>query len=378
MKLPTPVLLGVALAVALASGAAVAKDPVQKVKVAADPATEAQLAAAQKDLERAARRVAELNRKLGKDGVANVHVFERHAMRKPVIGVVLAPDAQGGVRIAGVTPDSGAAKAGLKAGDRITSVNGTQVLGANGDLRLDNARKLLTGIDAGKAVRIGYVRAGKASTASVTPAVDQDVFWVGTPGQDFPRVQRIDVPGIAPDVREEVVRIRTPKADCKGEDCKFPALATAFRWNGLNLASVDPKLGRYFGTDRGVLVLSAGADLATLQPGDVILEIDGNAVNSPREAMDALRGKEAEAMALVEYMRDRRTASTRIKTPKLEFKFITPPPPPAPPAPPAVRAPKAPTPPPPPAPPAAAFIGDDGNVVMVDVLQDVRVIETRN
>ena len=44
-------------------------------------------------------------------------------------------------------------------------------------------------------------------------------------------------------------------------------LAEAFRWNGLNLASVDAKLGRYFGTDRGVLVLSSGPDLAGLQAG---------------------------------------------------------------------------------------------------------------
>ena len=370
MKPIQPTLLGVALAFAL-SGFAFAQTPAPKAKVTqVDAATEAQLAAAHKELERAAKRVAELNRKLGHDGVADVRVFQRKGLRKPVIGVVLAPDAQGGVRVAGVTPDSGAAKAGLKAGDRITSIDGTQVLGSSGELRVDNARKLFADLDEGKAVRIGYVRGGKAATASVTPMLDQEIVWVGGGDRTFPRVQRIDVPGIAPDVREEVIRIRAPKVDCKGENCRFPALAEAFRWNGLNLASVDAKLGRYFGTDRGVLVLTSGPDLATLQPGDVIQKIDGRNVNSPREAMDALRGKADDAMALVEYLRDRRVASTRIKAPKLEWNFIPPPPPPAPPAPPAApRAPKAPLPPPPPAPPAVggAFIADDGQVLAIEV-----------
>lgn len=390
MKLIQPTLLCAALAFA-ATGLAAAQTPApkakEKVKVASvDAATEAQLAAAHKELERAAKRVAELNRKLGHDGVADVRVFQRKGLRKPVIGVVLAPDAQGGVRVAGVTPDSGAAKAGLKAGDRITSIDGTQVLGSSGELRVDNARKLFADLDEGKAVRIGYVRGGKAATASVTPMLDQEIVWVGGPDRTFPRVQRIDVPGIAPDVREEVIRIRTPRNDCVGKDCKFPALAQAFRWNGLNLASVDAKLGRYFGTDRGVLVLTSGPDLATLQPGDVIQKIDGRAVNSPREAMDALRGKADDAMALVEYLRDRRVASTRIKAPKLEFDFI---PPPAPPAPPAVRAPKAPKaplpPPPPPAPPAvgaagveSVFIGDDLQVFAIETAPAIELeIETR-
>ena len=91
-------------------------------------------------------------------------------------------------------------------------------------------------------------------------------------------------------MRQEVIRIG-PRGDCKGKNCRVPMLAEAFRWNGLNLASVDAKLGRYFGTDRGVLVLSAGPDLAGLQPGDVIHKIDGSAVDSPREAMEALRAK---------------------------------------------------------------------------------------
>ena len=99
MKLIRPTLLGAALAFAIV-GLASAQTPAPKTKVkvaTVDAATEAELAAAHKDLERAAKRVADLNRKLGHDGVADVRVFQRKGLRKPVIGVVLAPDAQGGV-----------------------------------------------------------------------------------------------------------------------------------------------------------------------------------------------------------------------------------------------------------------------------------------
>ncbi|KGQ18671.1 PDZ/DHR/GLGF domain protein [Lysobacter dokdonensis DS-58] len=366
-------LLGACIALALAAGAA-AETPKPKARTA-DAATQAQLDAAQADLQRAAKRVAELQAKLGVEGTPGVHVFERRMVNKPIIGVVLAPDAQAGVRVAGVTPESGAAKAGLRAGDRITAVAGTQVLGSNGDLRMENARKLFTGLDEGKPVRIDYVRAGKATTVNVTPSKEQDVFWVGTPGEGGPQIRRIEIPGVGDGVRQEVIRIG-PRGDCKGKDCKVPMLAEAFRWNGLNLASVDAKLGRYFGTDKGVLVLSAGADLQGLQPGDVIQKIDGRAVGSPREAMEALRAKDGKSMALVEYMRDRRVASTRVQVPELNFKFITPPPPPpAPPAPPAPptapRVQKAtplwpPPSPPTPPPPPSAFMDEEATVITLD------------
>ena len=354
----TPIVLAIAIAALCAGGMAAAQTKTPAPKAGA--ATEAQLEAARADLERAAQRVAELSRQLGRDdGPIRI---ERRMVRKPVLGVLLAPDAQDGVRIAGVTPESGAASAGLKSGDRITSIDGRQILGSSGELRVENARKLLGDLDTDTPVKIGYVRDGRSAVASVTPKLDGNVFMLRS--GDGPARWMAGAPGVAPRVRSEVFRIG-PQGECKGKDCKFPALAEAFRWNGLNLASVDKSLGRYFGTDSGVLVLSTG-ELAGLQAGDVIRKIDGKAVDSPREAMDVLHDKPADALVLVEYLRDRKVASTRVKVPKaMPFRVpLPPPPPPAPPA--APRAPAAPPAPPPP--PAAA--SDDGDVVL---LRDVRI-----
>ena len=275
----------------------------------------------------------------------------RHSIRKPVIGVLLAPDAVAGVQVVGVTPDGGAADAGLQSGDRIVSIDGKQVLGSSAELRLENARMLLGNLSTKLPVKIAYVRAGQAGTVSVTPKSQRGQVWVnshrGTPEPDVMMHRSHDghAPGVAPEVNREVIRIISGD-NCKGGDCRTPMLMEAMRWNGLNLASVDAKLGRYFGTDRGVLVLSAGPDLAGLQAGDVIHKVDGKAVATPREAMAALRAKPADSLVAIEYLRDRKPGSAKVKVPEaMPLRVPAPPRPPKPPV----------APPPPPPPPGTAF-----------------------
>lgn len=121
-------------------------------------------------------------------------------------------------------------------------------------------------------------------------------------------------------VSDIVLRSRcTPDSDCKGSDL----VAEAFRWNGLNLASVDAQLGRYFGTDTGVLVLSTGPALAGLQAGDVILRVDGKPVKTPREVMDVLRTKPTDATSAIDYLRDRKPGTLQLKTPDVRLPDLS-------------------------------------------------------
>lgn len=288
----------------------------------------------------------------------------RQAIRKPVIGVLLAPDAEAGVHVVGVTPDGGAANAGLQSGDRIVSIDGKPVLGSNAELRVENARKLLGNLSTRVPVKIAYVRNGQAGTVSVKPKSQRMQVWVNA-HRDIPepdiRMRRSHVehaPGVAPEVRREVIRIASDDY-CKSGNCRTPMLMEALRWNGLNLASVDAKLGRYFGTDRGVLVLSSGPDLVGLQAGDVIHKVDGKAVDTPREAMAALRAKPADSLVAIEYLRDRKPGSAKVKVPEaMPLRVPMPPRPPKPPKPPVAPAhapPAPPAPPVPPPPPGTAF-----------------------
>lgn len=369
-----------AVACALAPAfATLAQSPPASKPAGPTPEQRKELDAARDDLQRAAKRLAELSSRYGAHGPGG-HGFdmETFAPSRPVIGVLLAPEPQGGVRINGVTPGGGAATAGLRSGDRLLRVNGKAIAGDSPDARVDSARTLLQGLDEKTPVRLAYARDGREQEVSVTAKRDARMMvfsgdgqgpgerviirrigdgkleldgetidfrggaaWQGKP--DAPRVftfrsdgkegagaerrvirieckdgkddceKRLGADG---DTRE--IRRISIGADCKpGEDCKGRnLLSEAFRWSGLNLASVDATLGRYFGTDKGVLVLSAGPVLGTLQPGDVILRVDGRAVTTPRELMDALRGKPADSTVPVDYLRDRAPASAKIKVPE--------------------------------------------------------------
>ncbi|MFQ6313835.1 PDZ domain-containing protein, partial [Lysobacter capsici] len=227
----------------------------------------------------------------------------RDDRRGPQLGVILAPDAKAGVRIVAVTPDSAAAKAGLRSGDSLLGVGDKTIAGADGSARLANARALLGVLEPGKPVRIRYQRDGKPASLTATPQLGERVMvFENDDGSQFVTngelvVRRLrdggsDVsadsieyipaePMMAPRMHSEIIRLN---ADCKNKPCPLPSISEALRWNGLNLASVDAKLGRYFGAERGVLVLSAGPELKGLEAGDVIQSIDGRQVDSPREA----------------------------------------------------------------------------------------------
>ena len=353
MNIPKHAALAAAIALSFVAGAATAQTPAPERGDPVGDRTDArELATARAALARAAARVAELSVPRAEE--IEAMRLARHFESRPVLGVLLAPDAKTGVGIAGVTPGSGAAKAGLKAGDRIVSVDGRQVLGNSGELRVRNLRKLLGGLEADKPTRIGYVRDGRTAMADVTPRAGRGLHVFSADGFDFDPAafdfNLDEMQAATAAMREELIRIG-PRGVCTGEDCRMPALLSAFRWNGLNLATVDKQLGRYFGTDHGVLVLSNG-ELAGLQAGDVIQRIDGKAVASPREAMAAMGDKPGGAKVTVDYLRDRKAGKVQVTVPKLA-PLPLPPAPPTPPAPP--KPPKAPpAPPTPPAPQAMA------------------------
>jgi membrane-associated protease RseP (regulator of RpoE activity) len=289
-----------------------------------------ELEAARADLQRAARRVAELSR----GSAVLPHAIPMHGplQRKPRLGVLLTGDDDTGVRITGITPDSGAAKAGLKAGDRLVGIGGKPIAGTSADERLANARAALADLKIDVPVSVSYQRDGRDHETKATPIPIRPQFAFSTyrmAGSDALSgldeditITLDDLPvGIAPEVQRELRQLGR-LGDCKEQECRLPVLAEAFRWSNLNLARVDPSLGRYFGTDTGVLVLSVGEELKGLQAGDVIRRIEGKPVTTPREVMQALRGRPEEAKVSIDYLRDRRTQTTTLTVPEaMSFRF---------------------------------------------------------
>ncbi|SRR5690606_4464623 len=306
----------------------------------------ADLAKARADLAEAARRVAELSRTQAGGAVASL----RSAQARPRLGVLLGEDPQAGVRIVGVTPGSGAEKAGLRSGDRLLRIRGKAIAGGTGQARVEAARQALAQLQAGGKVQLTYQRDGREHTVEVAPealpvrVIAHRISGDGALGEDLAPLR-----DLAPELRREVLHLaRGACAD--GEECSAPLLGEALRWNGLHLVALDAQLGRYFGTDRGVLVLSQGA-LPGLQAGDVIQQVEGVAVATPAEAMRRMAQKKPGEQARVTVLRERSARQLQVTVPEplRALDFV-----PAPPAPPARPAhPDMPPPPAPPRPPTA-------------------------
>lgn len=362
-------LLSLFIAAALMPAAALAAEPA----TAASPDNAAKSEAARAEIDRLVQRIEELSAQVADGDDVQIRVIRRDGRPRVGVGIVMAPRDKNGVRIAAVTPGGPADKAGLKADDIIRSVHGKAVT------RPEDLAEALRGVQKGQAVNIGYLRDGKtASAAVIADTIRRAMLFSGTDAPwspEAPQHKRMHVV-IDPDIQVEIVRAQKEMARAHheagrahaeaaharamapcppdSEDCDMPALMQAFRWHGLNLASVDAKLGRYFGTDHGVLVVSGGPELSGLEPGDVIQSVAGQAVRSPRDAMRALREPEAGSQVNVELLRDRKLRRVDITVPATPpMRWFAPSPPPAPPAPPMPPTPAvAPTPPAPPAPPA--------------------------
>ena len=288
--------------------------------------------AARAEIETLTKRIEELSKKLGPDSGVRVTVIERGGDGKTVerrvvrtgpdgntmgprdpskmrqrlemrragmaqvgIGVVLAPDTDGkGAKLAAVSPNGPAKDAGLQAGDVITAVNGKPVSD------VAQTRAALAGLREGQAVSIGYRRGDKAATANLKAA----------------------------NILPQMVINR----ERRGMDNGGRGFAFATRWHGLNMAELNPQLGRYFGASAGVLVLSPKADFPQLQAGDVIVKVDGRAVGNARDVLRAMRGKAEGSQVTLDILRDRKTQRVTVSVPKVRtFNRPMPPAPPAPP-----------------------------------------------
>jgi hypothetical protein len=115
----------------------------------------------------------------------------------------------------------------------------------------------------------------------------------------------------------------------------------------VNLASLNADLGGYFGTDKGVLVLSSDDEnFKQLKAGDVLQQVGGKKVERPEDAFRLLREQTAGSDVKVDVLRQHKPLTLTLRAPESSSIFVIPPPPPAP------LAPVAPAPPPaPPAPP---------------------------
>lgn len=280
--------LAVVLAASLSAGAVRAAEDSQA-------AIEAQLNAARQELDKAAREVAELSTQLSRpvvDGLMLMGEGPSHA----IIGVQLdSRNAKDGAHIRDVSPGGAAAEAGMHAGDVIVSVNGTDVKVNGTDMKGERpsaeVARVLRNVAPNSKVKIHVLRDGKPMDFEVT-ARPMENAW-GIPGMP-PRPGMPSFEGLFPE----------------GMGHTHGSMA------GMELATLTPQLGAYFGTDKGVLVLRAPHNAVfNLEDGDVILAIDGREPTSGSHATRILGSYQAGEKVKLQVMRQRKKMNLEATVP---------------------------------------------------------------
>ena len=234
-------------------------------------------------------------------------VFVLHDDNRGRIGVVVKtqPDSQAdklGAKIEGVTPGGPAAKAGLKVGDIITKFNGTALAGLKAEDEDEsgpgtNLVQLARKLEPGDTVQIEYRRGSDTKKATL---VAEDLGWM-------PNVRVMPGMPSMPDM----------------PDMRHFEFSFGMPWGDLELVSLNPDLGEYFGTKEGVLVVKAPADSSLpLQGGDVITSIGGRKPANPSHAMRILRSYEKGETVSIEILRKQKRLTVAWKVPSREDRMF--------------------------------------------------------
>ena len=242
---------------------------------------EAKMRDAQERLRAAAAEVAALAAERAQNAMANF-TWPNEWTRRTVIGVQLSSDGKDGAKVVDVSPGGPAELAGVRAGDVIVMLNGK-------DVRSDGARqvvRLLRDVKPESKVKLRVLRDGKT----------RDFEVIARPFAPNTFVYRSDPPP-GPDSDA----FRDPVGPFTYQFAPRNELA------GLEVTTLTPQLGRYFGTDKGVLVVRAPkSDVFKLQDGDVIIAIDGREPTSGSHISRILGSYQPGEQLTLRVIRDRK------------------------------------------------------------------------
>jgi C-terminal processing protease CtpA/Prc len=262
---------------------------------------------AERKMAEAAREIAELTQeRLPQWRGEMERRFEFIADGRPRLGVNIG-EVRGdgpveGVKIVGVTPGSAADDAGLRAGDIITAINDESMSADNSGEASRRVLDFMAGVEEGDILEVEYLRDGKVGSVEVEPrAVEMRAYAFGGGPWDF------SMPSM-PELHES--------PDMPKHVSKFTFAWPGNVWADMELVELSAGLGKYFGTDSGVLVVSAPESNALpLEDGDVIISIDGREPTSVRHALRILGSYQPGESLKIEILRNKKKRTLEIEIP---------------------------------------------------------------
>jgi predicted metalloprotease with PDZ domain len=257
-----------------------------------------------------------------REGPGEMRVIERVPMRRARLGVKVNLQARAsdslGAYVEAVTPGSPAEKAGIQSGDVITKMDGTSLVGGAaregssvpGMKLIELAAKL----EPNDTVKVEYRRGRDTRTATVV-AEPGGVMAFGM-GPEGAREFAFEFGPEGPMGLERMHRqLDRMKVELDGPGGRRVWIGGPLA--DLELAPLNPDLGRYFGATAGVLVIDVPKDSPLgLKGGDVVLAIDGRAPSGPGHLHRILQSYEGEEAVKFEVLRDKRKTTVTGRMPK--------------------------------------------------------------
>jgi C-terminal processing protease CtpA/Prc len=266
---------------------------------------ETRLREAEQRMAEAARQVADLSMRQ----LPRMKQLERiwSGNRGPALGITIGAEDDGepveGVEVLGVSPGGAAEEAGIRAGDVITSINGESMTAESSSEATGKLMDFMKGVEEGDELDIEYLRSGRSETVALTPRPLENVFAFSFEGKDF------DMPNIH--VAPNVKRFQN-----------FMWMSHDDGFGDMELVALTERLGEYFGTSEGLLVVRAPEhEEMKLEDGDVILNIDGREPSSVSHAMRILGSYQEGEQLKIEIMRDKRKRTIEIEIPDNRQSF---------------------------------------------------------
>ncbi len=230
-----------------------------------------------------------------------------------------------GVKIVGLTPNGPAEKAGLQNGDRIKALNGERLQWSDDTSPVQHLLSIMSKIEPEQPVAVDYERDGKTNSVVVdTKQLEMHRWTANGDSFDFDLDFDFDIERdehgnytLSEDKRrllENSQRQLNDKIIVLKD--RISGFSRQFRrpWHDLELLTLNAKLGRYFDTDKGLLVvgINGNQDLG-LEEGDVILNIDGREPKDPAHAIHILNSYQTGEVAKLNILREKRQRTIEIE-----------------------------------------------------------------